>query len=94
MELKTQEAGDDQDIFRHVSRYTVELSSPSAAKRSIAARSPSRGRSGHSPKPRLPGSPYEARIAVLLEETWRGWEGLPFVARLLFTGADLERGFR
>lgn len=33
-------------------------------------------------------SPYGSRIAVLIQETWRGWEGRPYVARLRFAGAD------
>lgn len=98
VELATREAGDDIEYFRHISRYTVELSGPQGSK--IIFRS---DRAGVSDARFGPGqvksqgylrSPYESRIAVLLEETWRGWEAFPFVVRLRFAGADLESGFR
>ncbi|MDA3950094.1 MAG: hypothetical protein PF508_12860 [Spirochaeta sp.] len=38
-------------------------------------------------------SPYEARTAVLIVETIRGWEGPPHNFRYRVSGAHLERGF-
>lgn len=37
-------------------------------------------------------SPDGARIAVLIEETWRGWEGTPHVLQLRFAGATSRPG--
>ena len=38
-------------------------------------------------------SPFEPRVAVLIQEQWRGWEGPPHVMQLRFAGCDLERGW-
>jgi hypothetical protein len=38
-------------------------------------------------------SPFEPRIAVLVQETWRGWEGIPHRIELRFSGCDLIRGW-
>jgi hypothetical protein len=39
-------------------------------------------------------SPYEKRIAVLVKEELRGYEGPPNVVREFLVGADLERNFK
>lgn len=39
-------------------------------------------------------SPFEPRIAVILVETKRGWEGPPHITQLRVIGADLQKGFR
>ena len=39
-------------------------------------------------------SPFEARAAIILIETHRGWEGPPNITQLLIIGADLQKGFR
>ena len=39
-------------------------------------------------------SPFEPRIAVVLVETNRGWEGPPNITQLRIIGADLQKGFR
>ena len=38
-------------------------------------------------------SPYEPRVAVLVREIHRGWEGLPTVEQVHVMGASLEKGF-
>jgi hypothetical protein len=39
-------------------------------------------------------SPYEKRVAVLVKEELRGYEGPPNVVREFLVGADLERSFK
>ena len=39
-------------------------------------------------------SPFEPRAAVVLIETYRGWEGPPNVTRISIIGASLTQGFR
>lgn len=39
-------------------------------------------------------SPYEKRIAVLVKEEFRGYEGPPNVVKEFLVGADLERNFK
>ena len=39
-------------------------------------------------------SPYEKRVAVLVKEELRGYEGPPNVVRSFLVGADLERSFK
>jgi hypothetical protein len=39
-------------------------------------------------------SPYEPRIAVVLMEIYRGWEGPPHTGTVMIAGAHLETGFR
>ena len=39
-------------------------------------------------------SPFEARVAVVLVETHRGWEGPPNITRLKVIGASLTKGFK
>jgi hypothetical protein len=39
-------------------------------------------------------SPFEPRVALVIQEIWRGWEGPPSVARLRLSGCDLRRGWR
>ena len=39
-------------------------------------------------------SPYEPRIAIVLLEVLRGYEGPPHTARVRIVGADLEKGFQ
>ena len=39
-------------------------------------------------------SPYEKRVAVLVKEELRGYEGPPNVVREFLVGADLERNFK
>lgn len=39
-------------------------------------------------------SPFEPRVAVIVAQTIRGWEGPPHVIELKIAGADLTTGFR
>lgn len=39
-------------------------------------------------------SPFEPRAAVVMIETYRGWEGPPHVTNVHIVGADLEKSFR
>lgn len=39
-------------------------------------------------------SPFEDRIAVVLSQTQRGWEGPPHITRISIIGADLNKGFK
>ena len=39
-------------------------------------------------------SPYEKRVAVLVKEELRGYEGPPNVVKTKLVGADLERSFK
>lgn len=39
-------------------------------------------------------SPFEDRIAVILSQTQRGWEGPPHITRISIVGADLTKGFK
>lgn len=39
-------------------------------------------------------APFEARAAVIVVETYRGYEGPPHITRLRIVGADLINGFR
>lgn len=39
-------------------------------------------------------SPFEERIAIVLSQTQRGWEGPPHITRITIVGADLNKGFK
>jgi len=39
-------------------------------------------------------SPFEARTAIVMVETHRGWEGLPQITRIKIVGSDLTSRFR
>jgi hypothetical protein len=39
-------------------------------------------------------SPYEPRVAVVMIEAWRGYEGPPHVTRIKVAGASLTAGFK
>ena len=39
-------------------------------------------------------SPFESRVAVVVIETHRGWEGLPNITRIKIVGSDLKTRFR
>jgi hypothetical protein len=79
--------------YSYLSAYEVEMRSPQGAKTIF--------RSGHlEPGPLRVTSPgyfassFEERIAVVVQETWRGWEGPPHTARLRLVGCHLKTGWR
>jgi len=39
-------------------------------------------------------SPYEPRVAVVLIEAWRGYEGPPHATNVKVVGASLTAGFK
>ena len=39
-------------------------------------------------------SPFETRAAIIMVETYRGWEGLPHITQIRIVGATLTTGFR
>ena len=39
-------------------------------------------------------SPYENKVAVILVQTQRGWEGPPHITKIKIIGADLSGGFK
>jgi hypothetical protein len=39
-------------------------------------------------------SPFEPRVAVILMEIYRGWEGPPNTGNVKIVGADLVSGFK
>ncbi len=84
---------ENQFGFPHISAYEIEMRSPEGAKSIFKS-----GRMDPGPlevsSPGYLASPFEERIAVIVQETWRGWEGPPHTARLRLVGCDLKAGWR
>jgi hypothetical protein len=97
IKIASETKGDDAEVFVHLGKYEIELAGPKGRK--TIFRSDEAGVTTDTFGPLEAAatvylrSPYENRIAVLIEEKWRGYEGPPNVIRLRFAGADLERGF-
>ncbi|MEA2561993.1 MAG: hypothetical protein QOH06_3497 [Acidobacteriota bacterium] len=79
--------------FPYISAYEIEMRSPQGAKTIFKS-----GQLEPGPlKVSSPGyfaSPFEERIAVVVQETWRGWEGPPHTARFRLVGCHLRTGWR
>jgi hypothetical protein len=88
--IETTEVGEDSAVgFAHITRYQVEL--VSAAGSEVVFDSDQLDIGPLSVEVlgylELPDSP---QVAILLLETWRGWEGQPHVAQLRFVGAQMD----
>lgn len=90
---KTLPEAQSQFGFAYLSSYEIEMRSPRGSKTIF--------KSG----PLEPGplkvsvlgffaSPFEERGAVVVQETWRGWEGPPHTARFRLVGCHLKTGWR
>jgi hypothetical protein len=79
--------------YAYLSSYELEMSSAAGKKTIFRSGELDRGPL-HVSSPGYLKSPFEPRAAVLIEETWRGWEGSPHVVQLRFSGCDLRGGWR
>ena len=108
VQIHTTTVGDDSPAgFAHITSYQVGLITAHGLKtivRGGSIETPANAAKTATPgigigplEVESPGylqSPYRSRVAVLLQETWRGWEGRPHVATLVFVGADLGTAAR
>jgi hypothetical protein len=74
----------------HIFSYELELSSSNGARR-ILPLAPTAAAQGPLSVSSLGylRSPHEPWLAVLIQETFRGWEGRPYVATFRFAGAEM-----
>ena len=88
----------DPDGNRRVRKLDLELRSPTLGKKSLYSKEYMGDDLWVSPLySAVVGafkSPYENRIAVLLLNVQRGWEGPPHTVDVQLVGADLAKGFR
>lgn len=79
--------------FPYLSAYEIEMRSPRGTKTIFRS-----GRMEPGPlevsSPGYLASPFEDRVAVVVQETWRGWEGPPGTARFRLVGCHLKTGWR
>ncbi|WP_437896344.1 hypothetical protein [Sorangium sp. So ce124] len=99
VQIHTTTVGDDSPVgFAHITSYRVDITTPRGTTTIHRSGSPETPDETGTPsigplEVTAPGylrSPHDTRVAVLIQETWRGWEGRPYVAKLLFAGADLN----
>lgn len=94
-DLKTKETGQDQ-AYGIISNAVLQLSSKRKGKKTIFEKTYKADES-------LPldmkvlgylKSPFEPRVAVVLVEVWRGYEGPPHITHTNIIGSSLDAGFK
>lgn len=79
--------------FAYLSSYEIEMRSSQGAK-TIFKSGPLEPGPLRVSSPGYFASPFEDRVAVIVQETWRGWEGPPHTARFRLVGCHLKTGWR
>ena len=89
---------DDEYDMDRVSSSVLELSSPSLGKKTLHTTDYKGNDALAAPlEVTVAGafkSPYENRVAIVMIEVFRGWEGPPHPTDNVIVGADLRTGFR
>jgi hypothetical protein len=79
--------------FPYISAYEIEMRSSAGVKSIFKSGKMEPGPLEVS-SPGYLASPFGEQIAVVVQETWRGWEGPPHTARLRVVGCRLKTGWR
>jgi hypothetical protein len=98
-DFKTQRrAGLDEDarLYGVVGKLTLELNSKRSGKKTVLNHAYAQGEALplHVGMVGYVKSPFEPRIAVILMEIYRGWEGPPNTGTVRIVGASLATGFK
>jgi hypothetical protein len=95
LKLKEKEnATEEERLYGVVSRSTLQFYSRRSGKKTILDSSYPEWRPLHVGILGYVKSPFEPRVAVILVEINRGYEGPPHVGRVKIAGAHLETGFK
>lgn len=86
--------GDDERPYGIIGKATLQLNSSRRGKKTILDHSYAKSLPLHVALLGYVKSPFEPRIAVVLMQVIRGWEGPPHTGRVQIVGASLENGFK
>ena len=94
LSIERKPLSEDERIYGDITRARVELSSRQNGKKTVFDQKYPEA------KPLYVGmlgylrSPFEPRVAIILVEIYRGYEGPPHVGQLRIAGASLDKNFR
>jgi hypothetical protein len=95
VDLKTKETGGEQ-IYGVISNAVLQLNSKRKGRKTVFEQTykPDEGSPLDMKVLGYLKSPFEPRVAVVLTEVWRGYEGPPHTTHVTIVGASLDTGFK